>query len=106
MDLSTLINECVKRKTGNKEFALFFIDGEWSAEIGNPNWAVRLGEVPGDIVAKAADPVSAVTALLAEINKGAATLRTDRKIYAVNGAYVLTGDSAPIRIQPKGGSGR
>lgn len=49
MTLDQLIQACIAKKVGNKEFALFFIPPDWSADIGNPTSVVMLGEARGEI---------------------------------------------------------
>lgn len=72
-DLASLIAACIDKKSGDKEFALFYFawdDGEddsWHARIGNPCKVVMLGEVNGDFEADGATPEEAVSKLLAVI---------------------------------------
>ena len=68
MDLRLLIDQCIARKAGNKEFALFF-DGDWRAEIGNTSSNVSLGEIRGEFVGEGKTPEAAVTALLASLDE-------------------------------------
>ncbi len=46
--LSALIDQVIAKKAGNKEFALFYMDPGWVAEIGNPSEQVCLGESNGE----------------------------------------------------------
>lgn len=70
MDLRTLIEAALSRKTGNREFSLHFTEGgrdqpEWMAQIGNPAPVVYLGETEGEFRAVADTPEEAVALLIA-----------------------------------------
>ena len=58
MDIEKELMLIVDAKSGNQEMAVFYLpkddnynpeDGEWSIEIGNRCYSVRLGEVEGEI---------------------------------------------------------
>jgi len=49
MTLSEMIAKAIEAKPGNKEFILLFDGYDWTAEIGNPHTAVRLGETEGEV---------------------------------------------------------
>lgn len=65
MTLERIIAECIAAKPGNKEFALFFDLGTWTAMVGNPSPSVTLGEVYGEVVESGETATEAVTRLLA-----------------------------------------
>lgn len=65
--LSALIDQVIAKKTGNKEFALFYEDPGWRAEIGNPVTCVSLGESVGTFFATGDTPEEAVGKLLQEL---------------------------------------
>jgi hypothetical protein len=74
MDLKFLIDEAIKAKEGNKEFALFYYPTSagghvWSAEIGNPVASVSLGESTGEIQGEGGTPEEAVNVLLRRISE-------------------------------------
>lgn len=53
MSLDERIDACIRKKVGNKEFALFYDGGgrsTWTAYIGNPSPVVNLGETEGEYV--------------------------------------------------------
>jgi hypothetical protein len=69
-DLSKLIDYALLLKTGNREFALFYNDGDyptWVAEAGNPCTAVMLGEASGECKGIGSTPEQAVLALIDNI---------------------------------------
>jgi hypothetical protein len=52
-DVAGLLVHAISLKEGNKELALFYMEGEsqpWRVEIGNPRTCVMLGEVPSTCV--------------------------------------------------------
>lgn len=65
--LSALIEQVIGKKTGNKEFALFYLDPSWQAEIGNPSEAVMLGESTGQFCAQGNTAEEAVGNLLQKV---------------------------------------
>lgn len=73
MTLADMIQECIyakariESKTSNNDFALFWVNGHWSAEIGNPCQAVMLGEAAGEFSAGGSAPEEAVSNLLTEL---------------------------------------
>ena len=71
LNLDEMIQQVISAKTGQSDFALFFMENEgvpyWTAEIGNSNPHVNLGEVEGDIRAKGASAYAAVESLLSEV---------------------------------------
>jgi hypothetical protein len=69
MNLSELIDACIAKKNGNREFALFHLDpDDWRAEIGNPSQCVMLGEACGEFEARGRTAEEAVSNLLKEIS--------------------------------------
>lgn len=65
MTLSELIQRCLEIKEGDKEFALFrYDDGTWSAEIGNPDHHVCLGETTGEYSSEGSTPEIAIEKLI------------------------------------------
>lgn len=64
MSLESLIDQCIAAKAGDKEFALFAVDGEWEAMIGNTCRAVYIGEANPEFSAKGATACDAVRNLI------------------------------------------
>lgn len=63
-----LILECIQMKTGNKEFALFYMsEGDWTAEIGNPTSCVMLGEASAEFSADGRSAIEAVENLILDL---------------------------------------
>jgi hypothetical protein len=54
-------------KRGDTEFLLHCTDGEWRAEVGNPNPHVPLGESVGDFRGLGETAEGAVAALLSKV---------------------------------------
>lgn len=72
MNLRELIDACIAKKTGDKQFAIFNCmgsDEHWLAMIGNPGNYVNLGEADGEFSGKGHTPEEAVAALLQTIPK-------------------------------------
>ena len=68
MSLEDKIAKCIEKKQGNKEFALFYLDPGWRAEIGNPVTCVMLGESSGEITSDdMPSPLEAVEQLFERI---------------------------------------
>ena len=69
-DLNSLIAQCIEKKRGDKEFALFYsgrILRPWLAMIGNQNKHAMLGETGGDFEADGRTALEAVKSLLHQI---------------------------------------
>lgn len=72
-NLSDAIDECIRLKVGNKEFALMYLADEaplWRADIGNPNTSVLLGEINGEFRGEGETAEAAVAELLANLKAG------------------------------------
>lgn len=67
--LQAEIARCIALKGGNKEFALFFLDPLWSAEIGNPTTCGMLGEVSDEFSGEGTTALEAVCNLRLELEK-------------------------------------
>lgn len=67
-DLAALIQQAVKAKKGNREFALFYDgDGAWCAQLGNPSQYVSLGESVGEFCGEGATAEDAVRTLITSL---------------------------------------
>jgi len=65
-DLSKAIAACIEAKQGNREFALFYFDDGWRAEIGN-GIHIILGEACAELSFDHANAIDAVNGLLMKI---------------------------------------
>ena len=61
--LKPLIDACIAKKKGNKEFALFFLNPGWQACIGLKYEGMMLGESPGEFEAEGIGAEEAVSEL-------------------------------------------
>ncbi|MDW7749008.1 hypothetical protein [Halomonas sp.] len=62
-DLNKLLIQCVEKKTGSQEFALFYmLDGDpvWQAMLGNEQIFAALGESRGEFQGRGSSPEEAV----------------------------------------------
>jgi predicted transcriptional regulator len=72
-DLNELITSCLEKKTGNQEFALFYmLDGEpvWEAMLGNEQIFAPLGESCGEFQGRGTSPEEAVESLYSNLLSG------------------------------------